>query len=226
MSSPSVYLSASSQENNLGIDGVSEEARMNVLVRDVGSILTSRGINVYYNDPAWSLSKIVSDSNLKNPDLHIAVHTNAGGGTGTETWCYGISGTNSAAFGSRLQAALVAALELRDRGIKDSSVHGYRWAEVVNTNATSVLTEVFFHDNPEDVDRYNQRYQRVVAAMADAISEWSNISTPNRVQIHAGGTTINAVIIDNRSYAPVRQLAEALGHTVDWIESTRTVVVK
>jgi|GEM_PF-1408386 len=226
MSSPSVYLSASSQENNLGIDGVSEEARMNVLVRDVGNILTSRGITVYYNDPDWSLSKIVSDSNSKKPDLHIAVHTNAGGGTGTETWCYGISGTNSASFGSKLQAALVGTLELRDRGIKDSSAPGFRWAEVVNTNATSVLTELFFHDNAEDVERYNQRYQRVVQSMADAISEWFNLSTPNRVQIHAGGTTINAVIIDNRSYAPVRQLAEALGHTVDWIESTRTVVVK
>ena len=226
MNSPSVYLSASSQENNLGVDGVSEEARMNVLVHDVGSILTSRGITIYYNDPDWSLSRIVADSNAKQPDLHIAVHTNAGGGTGTETWCYGISGTNSAAFGSRLQAALVATLELRDRGIKDSSVPGYRWAEVVNTNATSVLTEVFFHDNAEDVDRYNQRYQRVVASIADAISEWFNISTPNRVQILAGGQTFDAVVIDNRSYAPVRQLAEALGHTVEWIESTRTVVVK
>jgi N-acetylmuramoyl-L-alanine amidase len=226
MSSPSVYLSASSQENNLGIDGVSEEARMNVLVRDVGNILTSRGVTVYYNEPAWSLSKIVNDSNAKKPDLHIAVHTNAGGGTGTETWCYGISGTNSAAFGSKLQAALVGTLELRDRGIKDSSVPGFRWAEVVNTNATSVLTELFFHDNAEDIERYNQRYQRVVASMADIISEWFNLSTPNRVQILAGGVNIDAVIIDNRSYAPVRQLAEALGHTVDWIESTRTVVVK
>lgn len=226
MSSPSVYLSASSQESNLGIDGVSEEARMNVLVRDVGNILASRGVKVYYNDPAWGLSKIVSDSNAKQPDLHIAVHTNAGGGTGTETWCYGISGTNSAAFGSKLQAALVGTLELRDRGIKDSSVHGFRWAEVVNTNATSVLTEVFFHDNAEDVKRYKQRYQRVVAAMADAVSEWFDLSTPSQVQILAGGTTIDAVMIDNRSYAPVRQLAEALGHTVEWIESTKTVVVK
>lgn len=226
MSNPSVYLSASNQENNLGVDSVSEEARMNILVRDVGKILTSRGITVYYNDPAWSLSKIVSDSNDKKSDLHIAVHTNAGGGTGTETWCYGISGTNSAAFGSRLQAALVGTLGLRDRGIKDSSVPGYRWAEVVNTDATSVLTELFFHDNAEDVERYNQRYQRVVASMADAISEWFNISTPNRVQIQAGGKTFDAVVIDNRSYAPVRQLAEALGHTVVWIESTKTVVVK
>jgi len=226
MSSPSVYLSASNQENNLGVDGVSEESRMNVLVRDVGNILTNRGIAVYYNDPAWSLSQIVADSNAKKPDLHVAVHTNAGGGTGTETWCYGISGTNSAAFGSKLQAALVGTLELRDRGIKDSSVPGYRWAEVVNTQATAVLTELFFHDNTEDVERYNQRYQRVVASMADAISEWFNISTPSRVQIQAGGKTFDAVVIDNRSYAPVRQLAEALGHTVDWIESTKTVVVK
>lgn len=226
MTSPSVYLSASNQENNLGVDGVSEESRMNVLVREVGNLLTSRGITVYYNDPTWSLSKIVSDSNAKKPDLHIAVHTNAGGGSGTETWCYGISGTNSAAFGSKLQAALVGTLELRDRGIKDSSVPGYRWAEVVNTNATAVLTELFFHDNAEDVERYNQRYQRVVESMADTISEWFNISTPNRMQIQAGGKTFDAVVIDSRSYAPVRQLAEALGHTVEWVESTKTVVVK
>lgn len=223
---PSIYLSPSTQQNNIGVDGVSEEVRMNALARDVGALLTRRGITVYYNNPNWTLDQIISDSNAKNPDLHLSIHSNAGGGSGTETWCYGISGTNSAAFGSRLQAALAGALELPDRGIKDSTVPGFRWAEVVRVTATSVLTEVYFHDNAADILRFNQRRNSVVQAMAGIISEWFDLAEPPTIKIRAGGQVFDAVIIGSRSYAQVRQLAEALGHTVIWDEATRTVIVE
>ena len=177
MSNHKVYLSESNQESNMGADGITEEARMNQLAHDVGDILTQRGITVYYNNPNWTLTQIVNDSNARQPDLHIAIHSNAGGGTGTETWCYGIDGTDSARFGSLLQAALVGALGLRDRGIKDSLTPGHRWAEVVNTNATAVLTEVFFHDNLSDIHVFNHRYLQVVNAMADAVKQWFNVAT-------------------------------------------------
>lgn len=167
-----VYLSASNQEANLGADGVTEEVRMQLLARDVGAILEQRGVTVYYNDPSWTLSQIVNDSNARQPDLHIAIHSNAGGGSGTETWCYGVEGTDSAKFGALLQAALVGALGLPDRGIKDSLTPGHRWAEVVQTRATAVLTEVMFHDTLADIQVFNHTYLQVVNAMANVIGDW------------------------------------------------------
>ena len=223
---PSVYLSPSNQDGNIGADGISEEVRMNALAREVGLVLTSRGITVYYNHPNWTLEQIINDSNSKNPDLHISIHSNAGGGSGTETWCNEISGTSSAHFGSRLQAALVGALDLPDRGIKDSTVPGFRWAEVVRTSATAVLTEIFFHDNAADILRFNQRRNSVIQAMAGVIMEWFDLAEPPTIKIRAGGQVFDAVIINSRSYAQVRQLAEALGHTVTWDETNRTVIVE
>lgn len=231
-----VYLSASTQENNKGTDGISEEQRMNALARDVGDIVTKAGISVLYNDSRWLPADIVADSNLKEPDLHLALHTNAGGGTGIETWTYKLSGTQSAAFGRNLQTALVATLGLNDRGLKDATVKGHRWDEVYKTKATAVLTEVFFHDNASDIARFNERRLQLIRAIAQVICEWFEIEMPSlpdentvadasKIKIKVGARLIEGMIIDNRSYAPVRELAEALGHKVEWDDKKRTVKI-
>ena len=46
------------------------------------------------------------------------------------------------------------------------------------------------------------------------------------VKISVDGKTLTGVILkDNRSYAPVRALAEALGAKVDWDDKTKTVII-
>jgi len=45
------------------------------------------------------------------------------------------------------------------------------------------------------------------------------------VKIAVASQLIKALIINNKSYAPVRQLAEALGHKVSWDAGTNTVIV-
>lgn len=228
----SVYLSASCQEKNIGVDGISEEERLQQLARNVAAFLRPVGITVFLNKPEWSLSQIVADSNARKPDLHIALHSNAGGGSGTETWCYGITDTDSAKFGRRLQAALHGILGLPDRGTRDVSTPGHRWAEVIQTNATAVLTEIFFHDNQEDIQRFIERRQAVTEAIAEVICNWFGVCLHPQpapvptvgfapVEVHVVGQVIDGLMINGRVYASVRALAEALGHAVglpdrDW----------
>lgn len=45
------------------------------------------------------------------------------------------------------------------------------------------------------------------------------------VNITVGDRIIEGVIINDRSYTPVRDLAEALGHSVQWDAATRTVKI-
>lgn len=175
---PRVYLSPSVQEGNFAVDGITEEDRMQALARDVAVLLRTAGIEVFLNDPSWTLAKIVADSNNRKPDLHVALHTNAGGGTGTETWSYKTTGTRSSEFGQLLQGALVDALELTDRGVKDATIKGYRWADAYDTDATAVLAELFFHDNAGDLARFNERREKVVYAIAGAICEWFGLAHP------------------------------------------------
>lgn len=238
---PSVYLSASCQEKNIGIDGVSEEVRMQTLAKNIVEILSGSEITIYLNRPEWPLSKVITDSNSKKPNLHIALHSNAGGGSGTETWCFGTEGTTSARFGRKLQTAIVGVLELTDRGLKDGSVFEARFAEIIKTTAPSVLTEIFFHDNERDVRRYGQCQKEIAKAIARVIADHFGVrlrcDLPAKqissmaidtegVVIEIGGFVLSAIMFGNEVYAPVRVLAEELGHIVEWDAEKRRVLIK
>ncbi|PKM77124.1 MAG: hypothetical protein CVU90_08985 [Firmicutes bacterium HGW-Firmicutes-15] len=49
--------------------------------------------------------------------------------------------------------------------------------------------------------------------------------TAGKVRIVVSNAVINGVLIDNRTFAPVRDLAESLGHQVGWDSSSKTVIV-
>lgn len=175
----SIYLSASAQEKNIGVDGVSEEKRMQELAKDIAEILSARGLAVYLNRPEWSLNEIIEDSNNKVPNLHLALHSNAGGNgkaSGVETWCYRTSGTKSAAFGAKLQDAVIRAIGLPNRGIKDATIKGQIKSEVQRTHATAVLIELFFHDNLGDIAAFKHNRGKVIDAIARTILDWFQIA--------------------------------------------------
>lgn len=76
----SIYLSPSTQENNVGAGSYgTEEQRMNQVADVIQKVLERHGVRVYRNKPEWPLSQVVVDSNAKKPDVHFAVHSNAGG---------------------------------------------------------------------------------------------------------------------------------------------------
>ncbi len=170
---PSVYLSGSVQEKNATVlPGKTEESIMQEFARNIALAIQRKTdqIEIYLNQPEWTLDQVIADSNRRKPDLHVALHSNAGGGTGTETWAWP-AGTNSFAFAILLQDKVVDALGLPDRGVKD----GRHLAEVKKTNSTAVLMEVFFHDNLSDMATFRANYEAVRDAARDAVIEWFGI---------------------------------------------------
>ena len=84
-------------------------------------------------------------ANESGADLFVAVHFNAGGGTGVEAWHYP-GDVYGEGIAQALAANISAALGLPDRGPKASS--GY-W--VLNeTNMTAIVLETCFVDREED----------------------------------------------------------------------------
>jgi N-acetylmuramoyl-L-alanine amidase len=182
----SLYLSASTQEKNQTVIGKSEEAIMQEFARAVALAIQRKTdqIDIYLNDPEWTLDQVIADSNSKHPDLHLALHSNAappdkkGQASGTEVYAH-LAGTNSYAFACLLQEKVVEALGLPDRGVKDGRV----LKEVGNAvHATSVLIEVFFHDNDNDMARFRERYAEVRDAIADAIIEWFGVGEVSELE--------------------------------------------
>lgn len=140
----SIYLSPSTQENNVGAGSYgTEEQRMNEIMDLIENQLRGRYI-LYRNRPNMTLQQVVADSNAKNPDLHFALHSNAGGGSGAECWICA-KGGQAERFANRLYEELSALTPGKDRGVKVST----SLYEVNRTKAPAVILEVEFHDTPE-----------------------------------------------------------------------------
>lgn len=149
---PSVYLSPSTQEHNIGAGNYgSEEYRANQIIDVTENELKRHGITVYRNKPSMSIYQIVSDSNSKKPNIHFACHTNAfdKNTKGCESFCHKFGGD-----GEKLARAVYNRISKltswNDRGVKEGYqlYNGKPLYETCYTTASAALLEIDFHDNP------------------------------------------------------------------------------
>ena len=165
-----VYLSPSTQENNIGaVSGYVEETEMNLIADLIEPELKRHSIIVYRNKPEMTLSQVIADSNAKKPDLHLAVHSNAHGSATVNktargcTVCIYQTGTASEVWAKRIIAEMDKIQPFSNRGTaKIAVLPGL--AETKNTNAYAVIVETDFHDN--DGAAWIQTHRQ---AIADAI---------------------------------------------------------
>ena len=74
---PKIYLSPSTQEANLYVDGGTEEEVMNQLADALEPYLNSNGIRYKRNTPQMTAASSIRESNEGDYDLHLALHSNA-----------------------------------------------------------------------------------------------------------------------------------------------------
>lgn len=142
----SIYLSPSVQEKNRGVGNYgTEEKRMNQIADVTQRELIRHGVLIYRNRPEWTLPQIVVESDFKKPDLHLAIHSNAGGGRGCEVYCYMPGGEGEKAA-QAVYEEVAAITPTEDRGIKFTK----HFFELYATKSPAILVEVAFHDNTED----------------------------------------------------------------------------
>src|SRR6185312_13946303 len=169
-----IYLSPSTQERNIGVGKYgTEEERMNQLADIVQPLLQYNGFTVYRNKPSMTLEQVVQDSNSKigSNDIHLALHTNAGGGEGTEIFYY--TGSKD---GERLSKTIydeVAPITpSRDRGVKHNKV----FRELNGTKGIATLLEVIFHDNKADADFMINNMEKVAIAVVKGVCKYTGKS--------------------------------------------------
>lgn len=169
-----VYLSPSMQENNRGVGNFgTEEYRMNQVADVVQRILLAAGVTVYRNKPDWTLEQMVNDSNNKKPNIHFAIHSNAGGGRGCEVFCYS-TGSESERLAKAVYTEVEPLTPTSDRGIKIGS-HLY---EIRKTVATAALIEIAFHDNADDAAFIINNIEAIGTAIARGILKYFGMSMP------------------------------------------------
>ena len=146
--------------------------------------------------PVWTARASVRDSdvvvrplwaNLLNVDLYVSIHTNAAGGTGTETYSHAGGATpGSDRFRDLLHTQVVADVRAYwngawvDRGVKTADFGELRELD----SAPGSLLEIAFHDrNPStgpDVDSLKSpRFRRIVGrAVARSIVRYFDADAP------------------------------------------------
>lgn len=138
-----IYINPSVQYSNLYTSSLGNEGKhMNDISKILVSMLdTYTNLEVYSNNtmPGLSLSSSVKESNNVGADYHLALHSNAGGGKGSEIF-YTKSSYN---FSKSILDSLNDILPYKTRGLKDGSKALY---ELKATKASACLLEILFHD--------------------------------------------------------------------------------
>lgn len=131
-----IVLNPSDQTSN-PVSGGGNESQYAVICANLAEpIIDSVGLNAkvdgdFYNSPY--------NANSWGADIFVSMHTNAGGGHGTETLYKSAGGKKLAGF---VQDGLLAHLPYQSRGLKQrNDLHVLN-----NTNMYACLTEALFHD--------------------------------------------------------------------------------
>ena len=169
-----IFLSPSAQEYNIGYgDYGSEEYRMNRIADIVEKMLREQGYTVYRNNPNEKLSDAVRRSNEVNPDIHVALHSNASG-EGFSAQGPEIFANRPNTPGDRLANLIYNEImqiypdPTKGRGV----LHTSSLYEIIRTNAPAVLLEVAFHDNPEDAQWIINNEEQIAQAIVSGINSY------------------------------------------------------
>ena len=178
-------------------------------------------------------------ANSASVDYLVSIHANADGdrddktGHGTETWAYSTS-SSGYPLAQAVQKELIAANGLNDRGVKVKA-----WDILKGTKAPAILVETAFINNTaEEKLLTDAAFQLLTAeAIAKGIvqhigQKWVPAATPEyNLQIEEAATgEVKRFQIEqeNRNgtiWAPVRQVAEALGCQVGYDTNEKSVVI-
>ena len=167
---PRVYISPSSQKHNVGLSPFStEEKEMNEIVDILVPLLVKDGrFTVKRNSRDMDVYQMAANSNNFDADIHVPIHSNAGGGVGTEVYAYGPN-TNSERLAKALYNQIAPLSPGADRGVKYNEGL-YEVGDRVN--ATSALIELGFHDNKADATWLAYNHEMIVDRLYRGICDY------------------------------------------------------
>lgn len=142
-----IYLSPSAQPANLYAAGnTNEQVQCNRIAAAAKTALERCGFDVKKAPEGQSYQANVAESNAWGADIHVPIHTNAGGGHGPLVLIY-----------SRTTARVSLAQPVYDAlnaVVPTASVYGVQAKpglyEVANSNCKCVYIECAFHDDPDE----------------------------------------------------------------------------
>ena len=199
---PSVFLSPSTQEWNKYINGGTEEEYMNIIADRMEPYLRSSGIDYVRNDPARNVLGAINDSNAGNYDVHLALHSNAGGGDfagklrGVDIYYSPYS------VWSRQLAAITANNfeyiypDPDDVNIIPTTSLG----EVSRTKAVAILAEIGYHDNYSDAEWIKSNLTAIAKSLVQSLCDYFGIPFVEAEPIRQGTVATDGSNLNIRNF--------------------------
>ena len=196
---PIIFLSPSTQENNMYVTGTgSEEYWMNRLADAMIPYLNSCGIRYKRNTPDMTAGSSIRQANQGWYDFYLALHSNAA----AEENYGNVRGVIAFYYPSSTQGKRAAQIFVNNlRGI-------YPLPDRVNTRPTTslgevrdskfpaVLLEIGYHDNYEDARWIENNIPEIARNLVLSLTDYFGIpfiwpTDPWEGIVHAGGGTLN-----------------------------------
>ncbi|MGB9793397.1 MAG: N-acetylmuramoyl-L-alanine amidase [Thermacetogeniaceae bacterium] len=213
-----VYLSPSTQEHNIGAGKYgTEEQRMNEVVDAMEPDLLRHGFHIKRNRPDMTLMEVVKDSNDWKPDIHVAIHSNAGGGKGAEVLYYSDEGYKLAKC---IYDELAALTPWLDRGIK----RRLDLYELKYTIAPACIVEIAFHDDPEQAEWIMEHKEDIGKVINKGICKYAGVVWQDD-GIQKIPLDVPVQVQNGCTLAPLRAVCEALGATVYYDDRTKEITI-
>lgn len=186
-----IYISPSDQWSNLtAINGVSEAKQCKMIADECEEIFLRHGYIVKVGDNSKEKSYVnrVKESNDFKADIHICIHTNAGGGSGTLVLCHPSRVNNE--YVNSVYERVASLTPSKDKGIYPR-IDLY---EINKTNALCVYIEVDFHDNQTSENWIYSNIENIALAICKGIFDIDEKEDLPiyRVQVGAFADKINA----------------------------------
>lgn len=233
---PNIYLSPSTQESNLYVNGGTEEEIMNLLADAMVPYLRSSGITFTRNTPQMTAASSIAQSNAGNYDLHLALHSNAA----PENLAGQLRGTDVYYYPNSVEgekAAIIIADNLREIYPDPEKVQTRpttRLGEVSKTKAPGILIETAYHDNEQDASWIKNNLNAIARSIVLALTEYFGIpfiapTNPQQGVVSLRWGTLNVRSLPNTNSAIIGTLEDGdivtiWGRWEDWyVVSTPTV---
>jgi N-acetylmuramoyl-L-alanine amidase len=183
-----VFLSPSTQEHNAYYGGGNEETEMRDVTALIETILEDAGVTVRVGGTSSASINAVA-GNVFGADVYVAIHSNAGGGLGTEVWYY-TGSWRGQTLANSIYKRLAPVTHSPDRGVKHSS----KYVELHTPNAPSVIIEIAFHDKAVDAEELRTHHSEHAQAIAAGILDHLGMSVP---------TSKPPVVVPPKTLAPM-----------------------
>lgn len=158
-----VYLNPSVQTANMYVDNLGSEGKnMNDICEYmIDELKDAEFIDLKYNLSYLSLAESVRESNDFNADIHFALHSNAGGGKGSEIYT-----STDTQFAQYIYEKYNTIGDFYQRGVKNGS----SLYEISHSKAKNrVLLELLFHDNHQEAKFIVDNKQLIAHVLAQGI---------------------------------------------------------